>query len=179
MAVINLGIPTLFIDVVAVYDDTYNLVLEDARYMNATIRETSRPLEHPIETGVVIADQKIIDPIEVELSIIAERENFRNVYNELKSLYKSSDLLILQTKTTSYKRLYITEMPHDERSDMFDAISISVRLRESITTQKATFFFPQDAENSSVVEKGEQQSKDQSLLSSGFDSVSSFLGSLF
>ena len=47
-----------------------------ARPMKATIRETSKVMEHPVETGVTLADHHIINPIEIDIPVIISSQYY-------------------------------------------------------------------------------------------------------
>ena len=38
--------------------------------MKATVRETSKVMEHPVETGIMLSDHHIINPVEIDIPLI-------------------------------------------------------------------------------------------------------------
>ena len=58
-------------DVVGVFDQqTFSQVFSDARPIKAKVNETASVMSHPVEDGTIITDHKIINPVDIELSMI-------------------------------------------------------------------------------------------------------------
>lgn len=157
MSLLDYFIPTTAADIVAVYDDQYNQVFADARPMKASIKETSKPMEHPVETGVIITDHKVLQPVEIELPLICGGDNYRDVYQQIRDLYRNSALLVVQTKTDSYANMIITDMPHEEDPALYDAIPIALKLKEVLIIKSTPSYAPREAEHSDTVQRGEQK----------------------
>ena len=139
-------------------------VVPKARAIRAVIRETAKAMEHPVEDGTTITDHRIIQPVEVELSVILAGEDYRQTYQDLKTLFRTAELLIVQTATDSYQNMLITDMPHDETADMVGAVAVALKLREVKTVKAAYGTLPPRAVqrpiDSSTVKRGEVQTKE-------------------
>ena len=163
MPLLNVKVPNASADVVAIFDENFNQVFENGRPIKAMVNEDSKVMEHPVETGATITDHSIILPVEIELSLILDSENYRNTYQQIKTLFKSRKLLTVQTKTDSYRNMLIQKIPHDEDPELFDVIAIAVSLKEVlfVTAQFGTLPASKVANksNASTVQKGEQQAK--------------------
>jgi len=132
-------------DEVAVFDAaSFKQVFENARPTRVVVKPTSRTMEHPIENGQSIADHRIINPLEIELSLITSSPNYNEVFNKITSLFQNATLLTVQTKFGTYRNMFITTIPHEEDPDMFDSISMSMTLKEVIYSDKhlSTFYPP-------------------------------------
>lgn len=168
MPLTNLLLPNASADVVAVFDDGFNQVFADGRPIKANVNEYSKVMEHPVETGIVITDHIVEQPTEIELSVFliskGNIQDYRSVYQQIKQLKKSGTLLTVQTRTDSYPNMIITDMPHDESPDMFDAIMVAIKLRSVILVTPQYGKLPPSSvsnkANSDTVKKGEQQTKD-------------------
>ena len=188
MPLIDLLLPNASADVVAVLDSGFNQVFGDAHPMKATVNETSKAMEHPVETGATITDHRIILPIEIELSLFLTSSNpaadYRSVYQQIKQLWQAATLLTVQTRTDSYSSMIITDMPHDEASDMFDAIMVAVKLKEVVFVSPQYGTLPPKAvankKHSSTVKSGEKQTKDvtETTTSGESNSPSSLYGQI-
>lgn len=147
-------------DVVAVLNADLLQVFETARPIKATVKEEAKAMDHPLETGATITDHRVILPVEIELALVLASEEYREVYQQIRALFLSSELLTVQTRTGSYPNMLIVGIPHDESPDMMDAAAVAVKLKE------AQFVQPQyaalkvkDPANASTVQRGEQQPK--------------------
>jgi hypothetical protein len=129
MPLLNLTLPNQSVDVVAVLDADFNQVFGGARPMKATVSETSKVMEHPVETGVTITDHRIIMPVEIELSMLIGLD-YRSVYQQIKQLWRNATLLTVQTRTDSYPNMLISDIPHDETGEMFDVAPLAIKMRE-------------------------------------------------
>lgn len=152
-------IPTLAYDVVGIYDEEFSQVLFNARPVKAAIKQTSRPMEHPLETGAIITDHKIVNPVEIDLSLICDSTDYRSVYSQARDLFRNSALLSVQTRTAIYGNMIITDMPHEETPELYDAIPIMLRLKEVVQVKSTPTYAPRDEKLLDTKQRGEQQGK--------------------
>lgn len=147
---------SLAIDVVAVYNqESFQQVFSDARPMGATIRKYARVMEYPVENGSVIADHKVVLPQTVEMTVLVSSGFYASTYTAIEELFKNSTLLTVQTKTSVMRNFIIEAMPHEEKPDMFDTISMSLRLKEVLLVQSPTIYAPADPQNQNTVSRGQ------------------------
>lgn len=150
------------IDVVGVYDDTFRQLFEAARAIKASVKEDSKLMEHPVETGATITDFSIILPIEIELSLIASGvDAYRAVYGQIKQAFSGRNVLAVQTWTGLYRNMIIQSMPHEEDPALADAIAIALKLKEVVIVEAQYAALParkvRNPANSSTVARGQQQ----------------------
>lgn len=147
-------------DVVGVFDASLNQLFVDARPIKAMIKPTSKFMDHPGETGITITDHRIFQPVEIELSLILKAATFRDTYQQIKAAYIALTALSVQTKADTYSNMYIIDMPHDEDPELFDTISLALKLREVnlVTAQYAQLPASQVAKksNSSTTKTGQK-----------------------
>lgn len=172
------SLPTLssFIpDTVAVFDQDFNQVFPETQVMRIFIREDSQVMEHPLETGAVIADHQVFDPIEIECVIMLPTTLYRSIYQQIKSLFLSSTLLYVQTKTAVYDSQLLQGIPHQETPEFFNAVPMDLRFKQSAfaPTPQSTVV-PRDPVNSGTVARGTQPATPV-----GDNVSSSFLNSIF
>lgn len=136
MPLVDLLIANYSADVVGVFDDQFNPIFTGAKPIKATVNEMTKVMEHPVETGITITDHKVIQPIEIQLSLIIQSgqrftgQNYRSVYEQIKQVYLKGTLLTVQTKSASYPNMIITDMPHDEDPEMYDALALVIKLKQ-------------------------------------------------
>ncbi len=150
------------ISVVAILDSNFNQILADARPIKATVKETAKTMTHPVEDGSVITDHRIIEPIEISLSLLISVDNYKDVYEQLKSNFINSNILKIMTKTGLYENLIISAMPHDETPEMLGALAIAVSFKEvKIVTPETVQLAPKSPKHSGTKNNGKQQSTNE------------------
>lgn len=117
-------------DVVAVLNSSFTQVFTGAGIIKAEIRKSSKVMSHPVENGQTIEDEIVLQPTEINLSIVLSPTSYRSTYNEIKGLYDKREILTVQTKVESYSSMVIEELPHDEDGSIFDTIALGIRLKE-------------------------------------------------
>lgn len=175
MSSLNTRTSTSAADVVAVLrQDSYEQVFPLARPVGkATAKVTSKLMEHPVEDGSTITDHRVILPVEIDMPLLLASEDYRSVYQSIRTLFDDCTLLIVQTRTGSYRNMVISDMPSEESADMLDAVPVALRLREVKLVKPQYGTLPtskvKDPTNSSTVNRGEQQGSeaDSSKKSSG------------
>lgn len=154
-------IPTGSTDVVAIFDQNFRPLFATARPIKATVKEDSKLMEHPLETGATIIDHTIILPYEIELSLILKRGEYRDVYERIRQSFLNRDIVLVQTKTALYDNMIIQSMPHEEEPELFDTIALALKLRHVQIVQAQFAKLPPRAvrnpSNASTVDRGQQQ----------------------
>lgn len=157
----NPQVATQASDVVGVFTADFVQVFERARPLKATIKEDAKVFEHPLETGATITDHRIILPIEIELSLMLQSKDYRNVYNIIKQLFLNATLLVVQTRTGVYENQLISSMPHEEDPELYDAITLALKLKQAQFVEPQFSSLPPRAvrnkSQSSTEKRGEQQ----------------------
>lgn len=153
--------PTKAVDVVAITGAGFTPMFTEARPLTASVYELADIMEHPLETGAVIADHIVFKPIEIELPLVCVGEiAYRSTYALIRSTFLAGTLLTIRTRTGSYPNMVITDLPHEETPDVFDGIAIRMRLREAhFVTPKTGLSNEQvqDSKQASTANKGAQQ----------------------
>jgi len=149
------------VDVVGVFDQNFNQLFALARPLKAAVKEDGKLMEHPLETGASIIDHRITLPVEIDLSLIMTRGEYRDVYQRIRQAFRNGDLMTVQTKTGTYENMVISACPHDEDPELYDTISMGLKLVEAQFVQaqfgKLTLAKVRNPSNASTVDKGQQQ----------------------
>lgn len=128
---LNLITNTIRVDIVGVYNqDSMTQVFGNARPAKASVRETSKLLNHPAETGVILSDHKVILQNEINIPMVIDSRYWSSTYQQIRNAWLNSTKLAVQTRTGVYRNMVIQNMPHEEDADMFDVITLGLNLKE-------------------------------------------------
>lgn len=151
-------------DVVGVFDQiSMQQVFANTRPVRATVKETSKVMDYPVETGATLSDHHIINPTEIEIAFILTAQNYSD-YQQMRTAWTNATTLSIQTRTGVYSNMIIWNMPHVEEPEMFDAITLSVMFREVIfvvpsSSSQPMNYAPLNPVNSDTISRGFQLSK--------------------
>lgn len=151
--------------------DTGAQVFALARPMKANVYEVAELMEHPLEDGSNVTDHIVYRAVEIELPLMLTGADLASVFAEIRELYLAGEILSVQTRTGTYASMVIQALPHDEKADELDAVTIGLQLKEAkfIKTQYAgaigaaqvapapTAADPRPAARVSTVRRGAQQ----------------------
>ena len=146
------------LDVVGVYNSAFQQVFLKARPVSAAIRPIARIMDHPLETGSIISDYKVILPLEIQYNVILPSPYTRDLYEEIWDLWQSSELLTVQTKAKNYANMIIAEPPHEEKTDYFDALPMTIKFRQAQLVPSVTQYAPVDPTQVNTQNLGQQNS---------------------
>lgn len=152
-------LPTAAADVVGIYDQGYNQLFRTARPIKATVKEPSKAMQHPIESGGTVADHIVFMPVEIELSMILLPEEFQSTYEQIRQAYRSATLFTVQTATGAYDNMWIVDLPHDETPDLYGTVALALKLEEVkfVTAQFQKMTAVKSASNASTQNNGAKQ----------------------
>jgi hypothetical protein len=102
----------------------------NARPLKATIRETSKVMEHPVESGAVLADHHIINPVEIDLPLMVASQFYVQTYQGIKNAFVNATNLTVKTPVNVFNNMIIADMPHEEDPQFFDSILIALHLKQ-------------------------------------------------
>lgn len=151
------------IDVVAVLDqESFQQVFGNFRPMKASVRETSRVMDYPVETGAILSDHKIILPTEIQMAGMIKSEFYASAYAAIRNAWINSTLLSVQTRTGTYRNMIVADMPHEEDPDAQNAVMQFIRFREVqfgvpssvVPAASLSNYSPIDPRNNPTVSRG-------------------------
>lgn len=144
-------------DTVAVFTQDFTQIFRNARAIKAVVKEQAKVMEHPVESGAIITDHRIILPTEIELSLILTPATYRETYDQINQYYLEGTLLIVQTRSGIYVNQLIHSMPHEEDTNLFNTITLALGLKEvQFVTAKYTTT-PRNPKNGNTKQRGAQQ----------------------
>src|ERR1700761_9421556 len=141
----NTNIPSASSDVVGVFDANFNQLFPLGRPIKARVHPFSRLMDHPVETGFITTDHRIVLPTEISLILVLTSAQYRSVYQQINQIFVSAPILSVQTKATTYQNMIIQEIPHEEDPSMFDSIEMEVKLRQAQIVSSQTQALPPQA----------------------------------
>lgn len=160
-------------DIVGVFDDSGAQQFEKARSVRLQVMRDSKSMQHPLEDGSTVVDHRVVLPIEANLLMVLQAEDYRDSYSKMQALFNSGQLLTLQSKTSRYANMYIAAMPHEETSEMLDAVQITISLVEaqffkSQATASGGGRSPRGSKSATTIKRGEQSAKAAPQSSTAF-----------
>lgn len=137
-------------------------VFSGARPIKATVKETAKVMDYPVETGATYSDYRISNPTEIELPCLIAQADYGTAYQAIRNAWRNATLLSVQTRTGTYQNMIIADLPHEEDAEMFTSISILLKLREVILIAPASIaaqpmlanYAPASPQNSMTVNAG-------------------------
>lgn len=120
--------------------DNGQQVFAAARPMKANVYEVAELMEHPLEDGSAVTDHIVYRAVEIEQPlIITGSDELASVFDEIRQLYLSGEVLNVQTRARLYESMVIQAIPHDEQPDSFDSVTVGLQLKEArfVKTQYA------------------------------------------
>lgn len=160
---------------------SFGQMFANARPIRALVRETSKVMEHPLETGTVIADHHIINPVEIDIQMIVRAVDYAATYTQMRQAFVNATLLAVKTRVGTYSNMIIADMPHQEDAEMYDAIIVSLHLKQVLYVAPGNgvvsqSYQPLDPINSNTASAGLQSAVALgSQLTTAAASVSSYI----
>lgn len=160
-------LPSFGSDTVAIFDQAYQQLFQNARAIKATVKEEAKLMEHPVETGATIVDHRIILPVEIELALILTSNDYQNTYNQIRDYYYNGTLLTIQTKSGIYTDQLIQSMPHEEDPSQYDVLTLILNTKQVIFVTAQYGTTPKNAANKNTVDRGTQQGTAANAVQTG------------
>ena len=120
---------------VALYDKDGIELLTSASIVSCSVNDTSKVMEHPIESGAVVADYKVFNPVTATLNVSLSQTEFSGEFAEVYSAYKNCEFLTLQTKTNVYSNLQVLSLQHDANVQNINRPQLVIQLKEAIVVE--------------------------------------------
>ena len=155
--IISTLLPTFAIDSVAIFTQDFTQLFKSARAMKAVVKEEAKLMEHPVESGIIITDHRIVLPVEIELTLWLASADYQNVYKNIRQNYFNGTLLIVQTRSDIYENQLIASMPHEEDPTQYDIITLVLHLKQVQFVTAQYGVVPKAPKNSNAVKRGTQQ----------------------
>lgn len=106
-----------------------------ASYLQAEVSITSDLCQHPIETGQVVTDAAIINPIAATVRIAVPTAFYTQIYKQIATLFKDKSKIILQTRFAVYRNMVITALPYKLETANVDRTPIDIKLEQVLEVE--------------------------------------------
>lgn len=142
------------VDTVAIFNEKREQLFVNARPMRAEVRPEIRLMDHPIETGSMITDHRILLPIEIQIAMVLDSSDYLDTYRALRQYWENSTLLIVQTKGGVYRNQVICAIPSLEDPDLYDTLQIAFSTRQIQFANSKSINKPENPTNGDTVDRG-------------------------
>ena len=157
---------------IAIYNQASNSeVFLNVKYIDGSVSDDLKVMEHPKEDGTLIVDHVVNDPKTANVSLIIE-DNDSSSLNEILDCYRSKTLLTLKIKNEIYGNMIISSKPLKADVEHYNSTVYELTFKEILTAQTVyvKMKVPQvrAAKNASTVNTGHKQAQpvqNQSILS--------------
>ena len=99
-------------------------------YVSGDINISSDLCEHPTETGSVVTDNAIINPISMKIQVAMPTALYTRIYAQIARYFKDKTYILVQTKFAMYKNMVVQSMPYKLDNSTVDRPIIELELRQ-------------------------------------------------
>ena len=145
-----------------IYDDKFNVVLQNIGFLQASVNENSKVFSEPLEMGSLVSDHQIFELVEIGCDCLASGETMLDDMNELDGFYKEHKKFIIQTKNKTYNNMIIQNRGEVQDSTSGLKFQLSfIEFLEEATEVKTVTATPKEPKDSKTVKRGTVQGKEQ------------------
>ena len=132
-------------------------------YIKADVDITSDLCDFPIETGSIITDNAIVQPITIKVQIALPTAFATRIYAEMIKYYQKKKYIMVQTKFAMYRNMVIQSMPFKLENETIDRPIVELTLRQVVEVEpqyinigngNSEIKNPKDASDSDTVDIG-------------------------
>lgn len=120
---------------IALYGEGGGELLSTASIISCSVNDSSKLMEHPIESGAVIADYKVFNPVTASVVVALSATGYESEFAEIYTSYKNCEYITLQTKTQVYSNLQILSLPHEATFKNISRPTITINLKEALVVE--------------------------------------------
>lgn len=99
-------------------------------YIQGDVEISSDLCDHPTETGSVITDNAIINPISIKVQVAMPTALYTRIYAQMIKYYQEKKYILVQTKFAMYRNMVIQAMPYKLDNATVDRPVIELSLRQ-------------------------------------------------
>lgn len=115
---------------IAIYNQNENQqILTGLQFLDGSVQDDKKLMEHPKEDGTMIVDHIIDDPVQVSLQVIISDDNVASL-NELQDLYKNSTPVIIKVKNQLHDNLVMSAKPFKADSSHYNKTVYDLTFKE-------------------------------------------------
>lgn len=143
-------------------DGNGEVPIQGVQIKHLQVRPSARIIKHPIETGGVVMDNKVLDPRMINLKVVVtwkEDGSHKAVLQQLDEIWEDRFYQFCSVTTREgkvYKNLKMVTEPHTETPDRFNVFEFDLQFEEMMFGTKQDNQ-PADADNTDTKAKGQIQ----------------------
>lgn len=99
-------------------------------YVQGEVKIESDLCDHPTETGSVVTDYAIVQPISMRIQIAMPTALYTRIYTQMIKCYQDKTFILVQTKFAMYRNMVIEAMPYKLENSTVDRPIIELSLRQ-------------------------------------------------
>ena len=104
-------------------------------YVEGSVDISSDLCDHPTETGSVITDNAIVNPISMKVQVAMPTALYTRIYAQMVKYFQEKKFIIVQTKFAMYRNMVIQAMPYKLDNSTVDRPIIELSLRQVMEVQ--------------------------------------------
>jgi hypothetical protein len=108
-----------------------------AAILDAKINESSKVPEHPLEDGSVIADNYVINPVEITIRLACSSYTLVKIEKEIDDLFRNKDFVSIRTKGGIYNDMVLQNKPRELTSENVDRVVFDLHFKQILTMYKS------------------------------------------
>ena len=99
-------------------------------YIKGEVDISSDLCDHPTETGSIITDNAIINPISMTIQVAMPTALYTRIYTQMIKYYQEKTFILVQTKFAMYRNMVIEAMPYKLDNESIDRPVVELQLRQ-------------------------------------------------
>lgn len=123
-------------------------------YMNATIIQNSKLMEHPVEDGTVCADYKVKMPTEISIQIVLPAQMYEDIINEIQEYKDKGQMIYVETKYGGFKNMQIVNIPIQLKPDNISRLTLEIKFKQVLVPKEKDYISPKDEEDTNTISSG-------------------------
>lgn len=132
--------------------------------MSAEVVEDCKLTEHPLESGQVLADNKVIMPTEINVQITLPAQDYKDKLALLKKYKDENQMIYIETKFGSYFNMQIVSIPCSMNTNNINRLTFNVKFREVLVSGQ-NVVVPENVADSDTINTGTQSGITKTLNS--------------
>lgn len=115
---------------IAIYDQKENQqILTSLQFIDGSVQEDKKLMEHPKEDGTIVTDHEINDPISINVQVLVS-DNDSSGLNEIQDLYRNNTYVIIKIKNEIHSNLVMSSKPMQADSSHYDKTVYNLTFKE-------------------------------------------------
>lgn len=136
-------------------------VMQSLQITRITVENQKKIFEHPLETGITIADYEVLEPHSVNIEAFISIDDAQ-ILTEIEQLYLNGVKLKLRAENRILNNMVIASQPAEITGAVFDKTKYSIRFKQALEVTPQYIAMPKakNPANKSRVNTGVTQGKE-------------------